>query len=118
VRQPLSRLLVIGHKSLAIDFTKLICEEINVKKIVLEDGKELKVELDTKITPELKEEANARELVRKIQAERKKLGMDLTQEVNVWSEWQPKDKKLVQWLSRKAQIRKLEKGAFKVEKNV
>jgi len=49
----------------------LIKEEVNVKKITF--GKSLK--LDTKITPELKEEGIVREVIRQIQEMRKKSGL-------------------------------------------
>ena len=81
-----------------------------------EKGKELEVKLDTKITPKLEEEAKTRELVRKIQEERKNMGVILTQKIVVVNDWFPKDKKLTQWLQSKTLAIKLEKGGFKVKK--
>lgn len=72
VRQPLNYLQLttngLRQKSELLD---LIKEEVNVKEITF--GEELK--LDTKITPELKEEGMAREVVRNIQEMRKELGL-------------------------------------------
>ena len=49
---------------------------------------ELRVELDTKLTPDLIAEGKARELVRKIQLKRKDLGCRLTEKVQVTlSDW-------------------------------
>ena len=96
---------------------KLIKDEINVKKVISKAGKgEISVKLDTKITKELEEEADVRDLVRKIQEERKVLGLNLTQKVNVKLEKIPTDTKLVQWMKKKAQVEKLEEGKFKVSK--
>lgn len=90
IRQPLSALrlknnILEGKKELL----DLICDEINVKavtfvkveKTVEASGektseKAAEVELDTTITPELKEEGNLRELTRFIQDLRKKNGLN------------------------------------------
>jgi hypothetical protein len=75
------------------------------------------VKLNTKITPELKEEAEVRDLIRKIQDERKRLGLDLTQKVNVSLDKLPESKELTQWMIKKAQILNLKKGVFRVIKS-
>ena len=54
-------------------YEKIIAEEVNVKKV--EHGKELV--LNKTLTPELKAEGFARELVRVIQAARKKIGLSV-----------------------------------------
>ena len=63
----------------------LIKDELNVKEVLFGEGKgELKiesVELDTKITPELKEEGEAREIIRGIQEARKTAGCRLDEVV-------------------------------------
>lgn len=63
------------------DMEEIIKSQINVKEIVWKKGKELKVELDTKITPELEAEGYARNLIRNIQAFRKELGLKPSDEV-------------------------------------
>ena len=78
VRQPLSKLKV-KSKKLSVcgkneELLDLIKEEINVKKIVFDEKIKTKIKLDTKITPELKEEGIAREIARLIQSGRKKAG--------------------------------------------
>ena len=57
---------------------ELIARQLNVKEIELKLGCEFSVELDTKLTPELEAEGYARELARKIQAERKNRGLKKT----------------------------------------
>ena len=70
IRQPLSKLVYAGEK-LSEYYEQIIAEEVNVKTV--ENGKELF--LDKTLTEELKKEGYARELVRAIQAARKKAGL-------------------------------------------
>ncbi len=73
VRQPLSSLTYPGDKLDAF-YEQIIAEEVNVKKV--KNGKEL--HLDKTLTPELKAEGYARDLIRAVQSARKnaKLNMD------------------------------------------
>ncbi len=91
----------------------LIKDEINVKKIV---WKAKTNKFDTKVTRELEDELYVRDLVRKIQDRRKEMGLNLTQRVEVRIETLPVNKKLVNWMMKKAQISKLGKGKFSVTK--
>jgi isoleucyl-tRNA synthetase len=116
VRQPLAEVKIYGDGKVSDkEIIKLGMEELNIKKILFISGKE-KIELDVNITPELKEEAQIREAVRKIQGERKILGLNLTQKVNVTLDVLPTNTKLVQWMKKKAQIENLKQGNFKVIK--
>jgi isoleucyl-tRNA synthetase len=77
VRQPIASLKIKNQKSKIKnneELLNLIKEEINVKKIVFDEKIKSAIELDTKITPELKEEGMAREIARLIQSGRKKAG--------------------------------------------
>ncbi len=74
VRQPLSKLKVKSQK-LKVELSDLIKDEINVKEVIFDPGLKEKIELDTKITPELKEEGTVREFIRQIQEIRKKIGL-------------------------------------------
>lgn len=114
VRQPLLELVVTGLKIELKDLHRLITDEINVKKVTFKDGKELKVELDTKITPKLEEEAKTRDLIRKIQNERKVLNVKIDQKIYLTSSWMPKDKDLYDWIIKKTLVEKIDKGEFKV----
>jgi isoleucyl-tRNA synthetase len=117
VRQPLATVKVYGDIKVSDkEVLGLGRDELNIRQILFASGKE-NIDLDTKITPELKEEARIRDLVRKIQGERKSMGLNLTQKVTVKLEEIPTDKKLVQWMMKKAQIEKLEEGSFKVVKS-
>lgn len=85
VRQPLSSLIVENLPyELEEQLVGLIKDELNIKKVGFKPGKgEVMVKLDTEITPELREEGEVREIIRKIQKERKEIGCGLTQKVEV-----------------------------------
>jgi isoleucyl-tRNA synthetase len=113
VRQPLNSFSTTS-KYISKNLEYLIKDEINVKNIIW-NAKSNK--FDLKITPELEEEARVRDLIRKIQEERKTLGLNLTQKVNVEIEKIPENIKIVQWMMKKAQINLLTKGKFNVQRS-
>jgi len=86
VRQPLSSLQYTGKK-LAAEIERLIADEINVK--IVKAGKTFK--LDTKITPQLRVEGEAREIIRQIQQARKEAGCKLDEKVIVKLPGWPKE---------------------------
>ena len=74
LRQPLPKALISVERPLDIqDFLFVIKNELNVKEIEVKKAKEgVKVVFDTNLTEELKLEGEFRELIRRIQVERKK----------------------------------------------
>jgi isoleucyl-tRNA synthetase len=70
IRQPLSKLTYAGDK-LDDFYEQIIADEVNVKEI--KNGKELS--LDKTLTAELKREGQAREIIRAVQAARKRAGL-------------------------------------------
>ncbi|KKQ96307.1 MAG: isoleucyl-tRNA synthetase, nonfunctional [Candidatus Woesebacteria bacterium GW2011_GWA1_39_12] len=116
VRQPLARLETEAPFEVPNELKSYLTDEVNVKSWILRKGKTLENSLDTKITQELEEEAKTRELIRSIQEERRKMGMSLSEKVDVSNTWLPSALGLVQRLKSKALIDKLSKGDFKVEK--
>jgi isoleucyl-tRNA synthetase len=78
VRQPLASLTYGGEK-LDDFYEQIIAEEVNVKKVV--HGKELV--LDKKLTDELKDEGFVRELIRFVQAARKKAGLNVDDRIKL-----------------------------------
>jgi len=73
VRQPLKKLKVKSEKlKVEKELLDLIKDEVNVKEIVFDAEIKKLIELDTKITPKLKEEGISREAIRLIQSARKK----------------------------------------------
>ncbi len=76
VRQPLTTLKVFKVKKLSNEYIEILKDELNIKNIEFTEGEEKKVELDTYITEELKQEGHFRALVRAIQDMRKKNGLN------------------------------------------
>lgn len=78
VRQPLASVTVqkLGE---FVDFEDILCEELNVKKVVI--GTDFA--LDLVVTPELKSEGLAREVVRCIQSARKVAGLNIDDRIEL-----------------------------------
>lgn len=100
VKQPLNKAVICGVE-LKQEYTNLIAEEINVKEIVLKPGKELKIELDTKITEDLLQEGYAREVIRRVQEMRKQAGLQQGKEINLYISSQYDLSRLKKEISRK-----------------
>ncbi len=83
LKWPLSKAVVSGNFKLNDDLKWIIERQLNVKKIELKDGKNIDVKIDTKQTPELEAEGYSRELIRQIQAFRKKLGLEKKDVINL-----------------------------------
>ena len=58
-------------------------KQTNIKDIEFKEAKELSVKLDTKLTKELEQEGFYRELTRKVQALRKKAGLNKIDEISL-----------------------------------
>ena len=78
VRQPLNRLVYAGEK-LPEMYEQIIAEEVNVK--VVENGAE--TWLDKELTSELREEGRVRDLIRAVQAARKKAGLQVDDRIRL-----------------------------------
>jgi isoleucyl-tRNA synthetase len=122
VRQPLAKLTVKGKEQVKFlrdskfkkDLLDLLKEELNVKKIVLKETSSFSVLLDTKLTPVLKKEGEARELVRKIQQARKKAGLTMNKKITVYLPAWPKE--FENEIKSKAMLKQLKRGSsFKLE---
>ncbi len=97
VRQPLASVTVTTqHEKPSDAVLEVLMSEVNVKSVNWERGSETTVTLDTTLTPELKAEGEARELVRSIQNLRKAAGMSLSDTATVsvptipsgdWQKW-------------------------------
>jgi len=79
VRQPLSELRYGGEK-LDEFYENIIAEEVNVKKVVHGGDK---IVLNKELTQELRDEGFARELVRFVQAARKKAGLNVDDRIRL-----------------------------------
>lgn len=97
LRQPLQKFIYFAPSKLDSDLEQIMAEELNVKEIeyTKSSDEQLNGKIDTNITPQLKEEGNARELIRQIQQLRKESGLTLRDKVNIISPNIPKQKSLV-----------------------
>lgn len=77
VRQPLQKLAVKSEKLKGnTELLDLIADEVNVKEVVVDASLQSDVDLDTTISESLKQEGNARELIRALQELRKKMDLN------------------------------------------
>ncbi|MFH0943048.1 MAG: class I tRNA ligase family protein [Candidatus Beckwithbacteria bacterium] len=84
VRQPLAKATIAGKSFGGKDLQQLILEETNLKSLVFDPKlKAGMVKLDSKLTPKLKAEGEARDLIRQIQQARKQIGTDLNEPINL-----------------------------------
>jgi len=83
LRWPLASAKVYSEFKISEELNEIIMRQLNVKSVKFAKGKEIKVELDTKITPELEAEGFAREFARRIQAERKNAGLKKGDMINL-----------------------------------
>jgi len=95
VRQPLAA-LAISSKQLTgnnKELVEIIKDEVNVKEVIFDETLPAdEIKLDKKLTKELKEEGQAREVARQIQDMRKEAG--LTRKDTIIIAWQSTDKSL------------------------
>lgn len=83
VRQPLQTLSYGGEK-LEEDLEQMISEEVNVKRVVHDATNDTTfVSVDKTITPELHREGLMREVIRNIQAARKKAGLEVDDRISL-----------------------------------
>ncbi len=84
VRQPLQKISITAAFELTDELKAIIAEELNVKEVVvtIDQGDKI-IELDTKITDELKLEGIARELIRSIQSARKKANFNVDDRIKI-----------------------------------
>jgi len=76
LKWPLAKAIISApHSELNKPLQEIIKSQLNVKNVEIKSGKEISVELDTEMTPELEAEGYARELSRQIQSFRKNLGL-------------------------------------------
>ncbi len=96
LKQPLNKITVTTKEDVK-KYSDIIAEELNVKKIEFKLGdKELSIELDKNITPELEAEGFAREITRNIQSARKKANLVKEDLIDLEIIFEHSNKKLVQ----------------------
>ena len=103
LRQPLAKLSVSGpaeSQKLSRELIGVLAEELNVKEIEFCPEKELKIEFDTVLTPELKAERSARELIRAVQGLRREENLNLTDRIKIGYPDSPENKAAVALFSQ------------------
>ncbi len=84
LKQPLDSATYWQPQQLSEELEAIVAQEINVLQVKFGGvSEELKVNFDTQITPELQAMGEAREIIRSIQAERKKIGCQLDAKIIV-----------------------------------
>ncbi|MCK4635736.1 MAG: isoleucine--tRNA ligase [Candidatus Moranbacteria bacterium] len=81
VRQPLSEVTV--KKDFSEEMQEIIKEELNIKEVIFDKNLETDIVLDIEITPELRLEGQAREIIRHIQQMRKNADYQVDDRINV-----------------------------------
>ncbi|HVF69017.1 MAG TPA: isoleucine--tRNA ligase [Xanthomonadales bacterium] len=120
VKQPLAKITIypgIKEAKFSAEVDYLIRDELNVKEVTYADGNkdnETKVELDTNLTHELIVEKEAREIVRMIQEERKKVGTSLDEKINVNLETWPK--LFEDYIKKNALVSSITEGKFEIKR--
>jgi isoleucyl-tRNA synthetase len=111
VRQPLRNAKCqVQNVRLDEELLRLIRDELNVKKVEWVQGKESlpQVELDTTLTDELKDEGEARELVRNVQELRKQTGCALDEKITIVATSWPKN--FTDYIKKETLAKELKKG--------
>ncbi len=114
IRQPLSK-AVITFKDVPQEYKNIILDETNLKSLDFKAGKELQVELDTTLTPQLIAEGEYRDLLRSIQSLRKVAGLSLSDTITIFAPSWPKD--FEKELLKKTLASSIQKGDLRIEKN-
>ena len=111
VRQALAKFFTKVKKPTIAGLDTIVNEEINVLETVWGSKKD---ELETKLTPQLIAMGSSRNIIRQIQAERKKMKTRLDEQVNVSLPDWPRDYE--DEIKAKALVKNLRQGEFRVAK--
>jgi isoleucyl-tRNA synthetase len=83
LKWPLKKATIKINLKLESELEEIIKRQLNVKSVNFISGNKIEVDLDSKMTPELEAEGFAREISRRVQAERKKRGLEKKDSINL-----------------------------------
>jgi len=84
LKWPLKKAIAFTNKKLGKELKEIIMRQLNIKNLeIKKSDKEIQVELDILLTPELEAEGFSREIARRIQSERKNRGMEKTDSIKL-----------------------------------
>lgn len=113
VRQPLKEVKILPPKfQFPKELIEILKDEVNIKKITFDSKIKEEIELDTKLTPELKEEGIIRELTRIVQFLRQKASLTPKERIVLTLEL-PEEFKII--VERNKEVLKENVGASKVK---
>jgi len=104
LKQPLQKITINGY-DIGKEEKEIILEELNIKEIATVKSEEKKITLDTHITTELEAEGIANEIVRNIQASRKKANLVKENEIDLEIIFEHSQKKLIEKFIKSEQKR-------------
>ena len=113
----MGKVKIKNSKIIKNEILEIIKAETNIKNIDIQEGRgKLQIDLDTEITQELQREGEARDIARKIQEERKRLGTKIDEKVDVeLPEW---PKEFEEYIKKRGFVAHLTKGTeFKLKLN-
>ncbi|MBR9706493.1 isoleucine--tRNA ligase [Candidatus Pacearchaeota archaeon] len=96
LKWPLMRATISCIDKISPELQEIIKTQLNVKELRIKKGKEIQVDLDTKMTPALESEGYARVIARNVQAARKKLGFVKTDRVKATLILDPEMAKIIE----------------------
>ena len=117
IRQPLASVSISGKSFGDKNLQQIILEETNIKELSFTNqGDTLEVKLDTHLTSALKQEGEAREIIRTVQKARKKLGTNVDDKIILTlPDW---PSAYTDYIKEKTLATQLTKGEFHVEPSI
>ncbi len=110
LRQPLANFSYQASKKLSDELEQILAEELNVKKVSHQSGKEVTGTMDLVLTPELEEEGKVRDLIRQIQVLRKESNMTLSDVITVVTDFIPANESLQKLIKKQTNAGELVQG--------
>lgn len=110
VRQPLEKFKISNLKfKISDELVNLIKDELNVKDVIQTVGEgEIFVDFDFRISDRLRKEGEAREIIRRIQEGRKKLGTRFDEKVDIEIDYWPSE--FEEYIKKNALVDEIRKG--------